>query len=234
MSNDANIKQLITVAVALKELRSEVVFVGGSTTALLVDSVASGKARQTEDVDFIVDIAVCGGSLAAFENKMRELGFKNDTSDAAPICRWIIDFNGFDLKVDAMPTAEDIMGFTNCWYQKSIDTAWQYTFKPDLVINVIDPVYFLGTKIEAFKGRGNGNIFSHDLEDIVYVLEHRSGIEREVYNAEDDIKAYLSKEFGALLEHPDFENTLPGLLDDYGAIAMVLGKMQFVVDKCGV
>jgi hypothetical protein len=53
-----NIQQVIAVAEQLADMKNEVVFVGGSTTELLVDEVARGHARQTEDVDFIVDITV--------------------------------------------------------------------------------------------------------------------------------------------------------------------------------
>ena len=124
------------------------VFVGGSTTALLVDDVASGRARSTEDVDFIIDISV-RGEYHRFEEKMRALGFQNDISEGAPICRWLIDFFGVPLKVDAMPVEEEILGFSNRWYQQPIDTVMEVEIKPGLMIKVIQPVYFLGIKIEA-------------------------------------------------------------------------------------
>jgi hypothetical protein len=232
MSNSLNIQQLITVAEALDDLKDRVIFVGGSTTALLVDSVASGKARQTQDVDFIIDITVNAGAYHEFEEKMRSLGFVNDISQKAPICRWLINHHGFNLKVDAMPTDPSILGFSNVWYQKSIDTAVPHEIKAGLSINVIHPVYFLGTKIEAYNSRGGGDIFAHDLEDIVYVLEHSSTIERDVYGANLDIKSYLSDAFKTLLLHPDMESGLSGLLDEQSAKNTVLGKMKFIADKC--
>ncbi len=231
MNSNINIEQIIAVAEQLQDMKDEVVFVGGSTTALLVDSVAAGQARQTEDVDFIVDIAR-SGDFYQFEARMRELGFQHDIDPGAPICRWKIDFLGKSLKVDAMPTDDNILGFTNQWYQSAIKTAWSAEIKDGLSINVVDPVYFLGTKIEAFKGRGNGDIFSHDLEDIVYVLEHRSNIEILVFNADESIKAYLASEFTQLLKHPDLENTLPGLVDDSTAVDTVIRRMKFIAEKC--
>lgn len=206
------------------------VFVGGSTTALLVDDVAAGRARSTEDVDFIIDISV-RGEYHRFEEKMRALGFQNDMSEGAPICRWIIDFYGAPLKVDAMPVDEKILGFSNRWYQQSIDTAMQAEIKPGLMIKVIQPVYFLGTKFEAWYGRGDNDIFSHDLEDVIYVLEHRTGIEMDVYDSDDSIKRYLADAFNKLLSHPDLENTLPGLLDQDEAIDGVLSKIKFIATR---
>lgn len=136
MSNNRNIQQIITVAESLKDLKDEVVFVGGSTTALLVDDVASGRARSTEDVDFIIDISV-RGEYHRFEERMRARGFQNDMSEGAPMCRWLIDFHGMPLKVDAMPVDEKILGFSNRWYQQSIDTAMEVEIKTGLMIKVI-------------------------------------------------------------------------------------------------
>lgn len=225
--NSINIQQVIAVAKKLENLKDDVVFTGGSTTALLVDDIAVGTARQTEDVDFIVDITV-SSELSAFEKRMRSLGFKNDTSPNAPICRWLMDFQGGVLKVDAMPPVDNVLGFTNRWYQDAIKTANLINIMPQLTINIIDPVYFLGTKFEAYRGRGGNDIFSHDFEDIIYVLEHRSSIEREVYDSEQTIKSYLVKEFSEIMKHPDLENSLPGLLDNQDAVDMVLGKMNFI------
>lgn len=231
MSNSINISQLMTVAKALQDVRDQVVFVGGSTTVLLIDSVDSGKARQTEDVDFIIDIAF-NTDMAKFEDKMRSLGFANDQSKGAPLCRWLIPFMGDTyLKVDAMPADANVLGFTNTWYPDVIKTCWEYTLQDKdekLPIKVVDPIYFLGTKFEAYHGRGNGDIFSHDMEDIFFVLEHRSGIEMLAYEADTSIQGYLASEFRNLLDHPDLDNTIQGFLDDPQAVDEVYAKMIFI------
>ncbi|WP_020409948.1 nucleotidyl transferase AbiEii/AbiGii toxin family protein [Hahella ganghwensis] len=231
MNYNLNIEQIKTVALALKDLKDEVVFVGGSTTALLVDSPSLGKARQTEDVDFIVDIAL-KTELNKFEVRMRELGFRNDTSPGAPLCRWLIGFGGKYLKVDAMPVDESVLGFSNQWYKDAIETANLFELDQGLSIKVVSPIYFLGTKFEAFKGRGNGDIFSHDLEDVFYVLEHRTGIDLEVYEAGERVKSYLKSEFTNLLDHPDLDNHLPGMLDHPDSAEGVVAKMVFISEKC--
>lgn len=231
MSNQINLNQLITVAEALGDIKDSVVFVGGSTTILLVDAVGTGKARQTEDVDFIIDIAVIT-EQAKFEEQMRQRGFRHDTSEDAPICRWLIEFLGHDLKVDAMPTKSAIFGFTNRWYEDAIKTCWKATIKEGLHIQVVDPVHFLGTKFEAYKGRGNGDIYSHDMEDIIFVLEHNSNIETLVFSAPEHLKSYLKHEFTQILTHPSLTNSLAGMLDDKNAVTMVLAKMKFISTKC--
>ena len=45
------------------------------------------------------------------------------------------------------------------------------------VIRMVSAPYFLITKLEAFNGRGNGDyLMSHDIEDIVAVLDGRPEI----------------------------------------------------------
>ena len=48
------------VAQGLKNLREEVVFVGGTTTAFYIDDPAAPDARPTNDVDCIVELASTG------------------------------------------------------------------------------------------------------------------------------------------------------------------------------
>jgi predicted nucleotidyltransferase len=55
-------------------------------------------------------------------------------------------------------------------------------------IRVISAPYFLGTKLEAFGGRGENDYFaSRDLEDFVAVLEGRQTILAEIEAAPEDL-----------------------------------------------
>ncbi len=81
------------------------------------------------------------------------------------------------------------------------------------LIKVVSPAYFLATKFEAFAGRGKGDYFSHDLEDIVFVLENRQGLIIELMDCPEALKHYLAGQASMLLTD-DFLNVLPGLLDN--------------------
>jgi hypothetical protein len=70
-------------------------------------------------------------------------------SENAPVCRWLVD----SIKVDVMPTQEDILGFSNRWYLPAIKHAVHVVLEKELTIQLVTPPYFLATKIEAFKGR---------------------------------------------------------------------------------
>jgi len=78
---------------------------------------------------------------------------------------------------------------------------------------VISPDYFIATKFEAFAGRGNGDYFSHDLEDIVFVMENRARLIIELSESALALKQYFSIQAEMLL-NDDFLNVLPGLLNN--------------------
>lgn len=75
------------------------------------------------------------------------------------------------------------------------------------------PAYFLATKIEAFGGRGSGDYMaSHDIEDIIAVLDGRPEIVTEIRNSSDDLKMFLAETFGLLLTNSEFLDAIPGHL----------------------
>lgn len=78
-----NLDLLIEAARLLKPLLGELVFVGGSTTALLVTDKAVAEVRPTYDVDAIAEIS----SYAAytdFSERLRKCGFTEDADEGAP------------------------------------------------------------------------------------------------------------------------------------------------------
>ena len=94
---------LQTVANGLGELKDEMVFVGGAVAELYADNPAASEIRPTIDVDCVIEIS-SRLQFAQLEQNLRARGFKNDTSEGAPIYRWIYK----DIKVDVMPTDGDI------------------------------------------------------------------------------------------------------------------------------
>lgn len=75
------------------------------------------------------------------------------------------------------------------------------------------------TSLDAFYGRGRGDIVaSHDLEDIIAVVDGRPEIVSEVAAVSADVRDYIGAEIRALLENPDFVEALGGfLLPDAGS-----------------
>lgn len=209
-NNEVNLMQLEAVASALGHLLPKVTFVGGGTTILLVDESAHFGVRKTDDVDAIVDIATLA-EYHKFGKELRKLGFQEDID--GPVCRWVIDSDIGKVKLDVMPTDEKILGFSNRWYEDAINNASKITLPSDTVIRVVSPSYFIATKFEAFAGRGKGDFFSHDLEDIVFVMENRERLIFELMDSSEELKHYFSEQ-AALLLNDKFLNVLPGLLNN--------------------
>ena len=223
-----NLDQVMTAATRLEPLLDQIVFVGGCVTGLLVTDPGAAPVRATLDVDVIVE-AASYAEFTLLEEKLRLLGFRECREQGAPICRWINE----DLILDFMPTDSSILGFSNRWYGVALATA-QRIVAGNHEIRVITAPCFVATKLEALRGRGKQDFpASHDLEDIVTVIDGRPELVNEVHLAPADLQKYLSDEFGALLSNRDFLEALPGhLLFDAASqqrLELVLQRMKQLV-----
>jgi hypothetical protein len=81
------------------------------------------------------------------------------------------------------------------------------------MIKLVTPPLFLATKLEAFRGRGGGDFLaSHDLEDIITIIDGRHEILEDVRTCASALRAYIAHEIGVLLQNPEFNQALPGHL----------------------
>jgi hypothetical protein len=195
------------------------------TTLLITDEAASAP-RITLDVDAIAEITSYA-EYADFGNRLRALGFKEDTSEGAPLCRWT---HGRTI-LDVMPLDEKILGFSNRWYRAAMDSSVAVRLSADLEIRAVTAPFFIATKLEAFKGRGMGDFLgSHDLEDLVSVVDGRETLVSEVRADRDDLRTYIETEIMALLAAGGFLDALPGyLLPDAASqsrIGIVLKRLR--------
>lgn len=203
---DPNIEMLELVAHGFGALVDDVVFLGGCAVGFLVTDPASPPPRETKDVDVIVEV-VSHHDYHAFSKQLKDRGFKEDTSDGAPMCRWVYQ----SLIVDVMPTEESILGFSNKWYTEAMHTAEPMQLSNGVHIRMVSAPYFIATKLDAFYGRGeNDYIASHDLEDLIAVLDGRATIVHEILESSLLLRMYLAEEFTKLLSNDDFLDALPG------------------------
>ena len=195
-------EMLVMVACALgSDILKEVAFLGGCTTGLLLTDKASKEAvRYTDDVDLITHVIGLSGWIK-FQNKIKERGFKESMEDNIN-CRMRLN----DLIVDFMPDDEKILGYSNRWYGQALKEAKNYKLQDNLTIQLVTPVFFIATKLEAYKGRGkNAPLQSRDIEDILNVFDGRAELVKEINQAPLNLRSYISKELGQLLGQPDFE-----------------------------
>ena len=197
MSHHTNIVRIKAVANALGELKDKVVFVGGSTISLYPDRPVF-EVRPTDDVDVIIEILNYVDRME-LEEKLRSIGFTHDI-ESGIICRYKIQ----GIIVDIMPTNDASIGFTNKWYPDGFANAINHQIDEMLTVKILSAPYYIATKLEAHKSRGNNDgRTSHDFEDIIYILENRATIWKEMNNAGESVKEYLQSEFLILLENPN-------------------------------
>lgn len=223
MTVQGQLKEMLkTVAMALGvELRERLVFVGGCTTALYItDPITLEGVRATDDVDLIVDLAGFA-EWAELMDRLRQRGF-SETPDDPVICRMKLG----ELKVDFMPDDEAILGFSNRWYAKGIETAVPASLDETLVIRRLTPPLFVATKLEAYRGRGDGDLIgSRDAEDILLLVDGREELVEEVAAADPEIRTYIAGQIAELLEDRNFDHFLEG------NIRGPAGRAEIVYDR---
>lgn len=221
-----NLEMLQIAVKNLESLVDELIFVGGCTTGLFITDEGAAEVRTTKDVDTIVE-ATSYAQYTTFSEKLKKIGFREDTSEGAPLCRWVKG----ETILDVMPLDEETLGFTNKWYKPAVDAAEEHEIFPEVSIRVVSSPYFCATKLEAFDGRGNSDYFaSHDLEDLITVIDGRAEIVDEMLQAPADVRSYIAERIGTLLDTGQFMNALPGyLLPDeasQGRLSILLERLN--------
>jgi predicted nucleotidyltransferase len=221
-----NIELLTSIATAMGAVREQVVFVGGCATGLLITQPLVADARATEDVDAIVEVASLVKYHALAEQLMAH-GFKQTMADNTPPFRWY--WHGMQL--DLVPLDEKVLGFANRWYKPGFDAAITTALHSGLQLRHLSAPYFMATKLEAFKDRGNNDVYlSHDLEDVITVVDGREELMGELSSAPTDVRDFGAKTLRDVLQHPDFTNVLPGIVSQSTRTGLVLQRFTKISD----
>ena len=204
-----NIELLELAESALGRLVDEVVFVGGATVGLWISDPTAPPVRPTVDVDVVVEVAT-RSEFYEFEAKLRDAGFSED-QESGVMCRWRHRKTG--LILDAMPSRADILGFENEWQAATIPHAVVYQLSSGAKIRAAPPVYMLAMKLEALKGRVQGDFLrSLDFDDIVTLVDGRPELLEEVAGADAALRAYIAAEMRRLLAEPRLMDGLAGAM----------------------
>lgn len=215
-----NLELLSGIAHAMGPLCEQVVFVGGCATGLLISQPLVADARPTEDVDAIVEVASLMGYHALADQLMAR-GFKQTMADNTPPFRWFWQ----SMQLDLVPLDEKVLGFANRWYRPGFEDAVSAMLPTGLKLRHLSAPYFVATKLEAFKDRGNNDVYlSHDLEDIITVVDGRAELLAELAAAPSAVRRFIAEQFQAVLNHTDFSNVLPGIVSQRSRTGLVLQR----------
>jgi hypothetical protein len=219
------IQMLEKAAKLLAALNKKIVFIGGATISLYLDEISAIDARPTNDVDCVINITP-RNKYYLFEEELRQIGLEQDKGKI--ICRWRYQ----ELIIDIMPDDPSILGFSNSWYKPGIKKSIIYTLPSGQKINIFPVTYLLASKIEAFNSRGNRNFYtSHDLEDIVLLMDGCPNLEQEIEQGDIKVKKFIKtwvkSEFENLLEIAPSQ--LPFASKNAGREQLILELIQRLV-----
>lgn len=221
---------LEAVARNLGPLLPDLVFVGGATTELFFTASASSEARITRDADGICEVT---GRVEYHRlgERLRSLNFREDMSPGAPMCRWRSDVG----MLDVMPTDEEILGFSNPWYHRAIETSEWREIAADVHIRLVSPPMFVATKLAAFEGRGEADLqASHDIEDVLAVVAYRQELLQEVLSEPHHARKWIQERIAAnLVEDPDAEYAIVGSLPEARLIPDLVPKVRARLRQLG-
>lgn len=221
----ANLAMLMRVVDRMAPLLDRLVFLGGAVTELLITSPAAGSPRQTRDVDVVVNALNLGDYSETLRGRFLACGLVEDTSPGAPVCRWCLD----DILIDIMPTRAGILNFSCDWYQVAFDTAQPIVLPDGSSIRLVTPACFLATKLAAFGDRGRHDpMASHDLEDLISVIDGRQEIATDLAAAPPDLRAYVTDQLSRFLARKDSEILVAAhLMPDSES----QDRLPFVIDR---
>jgi len=105
-----NISVVAEVAAALKDMKDDVVFVGGAVVSLYTDDPAADEIRPTQDVDMTLNI-INLSHWVEIQERLSGLGFHPDPHEGS-----IFRYKLRDIPVDIMSTEAGPHGPSNRWY----------------------------------------------------------------------------------------------------------------------
>lgn len=198
---------------------AEVAFVGGCTTSMLVtDEAVLDDIRFTDDVDLVIELA----GIAAWYRLTERLAAKDFkiTGEDDVTCRF--RFN--DVIVDVMPSDPKVIGYANRWFIEGLANADKFELNSGRVIQIFKPTYFLATKLEAFSGRGNGDPYHKDIEDIIILIDGRQELLDETRAAKPELKQFIAQGIKQLLDL----NGIAYTIDSSGSVRANPGRGRLI------
>jgi predicted nucleotidyltransferase len=215
-----NIAAVAEVAEALQHFKKEMVFVGGAVVSLYTDDPAADEIRPTQDIDMTINI-VNLSHWQHIQKQLSVLGFHPD-----PFGHAICSYKFKDIPVDIMAAEDGPFGPSNRWYKIGFNNLWTAKAK-NQEIKILSAPCYLATKFEAFNNRGSDYRTSHDMEDIIYVLDNRVGIVEEIRKDNAQIAHFIKEQFQNIIHKGMLQEVLVAHIHPL----MLAQRLPIVEDK---
>ncbi|WP_458625989.1 nucleotidyl transferase AbiEii/AbiGii toxin family protein [Winogradskyella sp. PC D3.3] len=190
-----NLDIVATVAQALGDLNTEVVYIGGAVISIYATDEGAELPRVTTDVDVCVQVS----TLNDMETLRERLAEKNIFPDATGTHLYRYTHKG--ILIDFIPYEATPFGPTNSYLKPGFEQAYE-TQVGSVEISVLPVTVFLATKWEAFNDRGGSDPrWSHDFEDIIYILDNNTDLLEHAKVATTEVINALKALSTFILEH---------------------------------
>jgi predicted nucleotidyltransferase len=198
MNNDTqiNLKIVAQVAQVLGNLNTEVVYIGGAIISIYATDEGAEEPRVTKDVDVCVQVS----SFGEMETLREQLAQKEIYPDPRGTHLYRYSYQG--ILIDFIPFEATAFGPTNSYLKPNFHKAYK-TIIGDTEILILPAPIFLATKWEAFNGRGSDPRWSHDFEDIIYVLDNNVELVDAISSSSPKVQDALKQLSSFILEHPN-------------------------------
>lgn len=220
-----NEEALCYAAGRLKDLNDQVVYVGGRIVGLLMTDFVEDDVRPTFDIDVAFDLeATAITAHYTLQKKLESLGFK---AEGSINCRYIFG----ELVLDVMYTDGALQGLDSTWYQAGFDNAIEVQVK-DRTIKILNAVYFIATKLEAFTDRAyesNDYWDCKDLEDIINVINGRPELLDELRDSPVNVVQFIATYFRKLFNDPKWLDAIKAIARDERSRSIVLSAIESII-----
>lgn len=135
------------------------------------------------------------------------------------------------INIKSIEKIAKVLGPTNSWLKPGFNVAIPVNVNSS-TINILPVSYFLATKFEAFQSRGNKDpYYSHDFEDIVFVLDNNMEIVHDISKNGNDIISFMKELANFILNHPSKNDILSAHMNPFTSeerIPMIIAKLTAI------
>jgi predicted nucleotidyltransferase len=215
-----NIKTVEKIATALEEINDEVIYIGGAIVSLYANDLGADPPRPTKDIDISVQV----GTYAQMKKLSERLAEKRIYP--LPSESHMYKYHYDNIEIDIIPYDDTPLGPTNKWLKPGFDNPYSVNIG-NVSIKILQINYYLATKWEAYKNRGNDPRTSHDFEDIIYLIDNNTELLNEIRKSEQNLKHYLMKMSNEILSHQSLNEIIECHLNPF----TVKERSEIVINK---
>jgi hypothetical protein len=166
------------------------------------------------------------GQLEKIRQELALRGFYPDPEEQV-VCRFV--YQG--ILVDVMSTKEIGWAPANFWFKEGFQHLQAVNLGDDISIQILPLAFFLSSKFDAYHSRGNDPRTSHDLEDIIFLLDNRINLVSDILESPPNVLAFLRSEFSSLLTR-DMEEAILGHMNPFtrkDRYSMLIEKLLAII-----